>query len=116
MVLRGASVNCKFFMPSLSSPLSLSPSLSLSLPLPLFLPDSITKLPPGMESGPFYGHKCLLAGIQPPSLFSNMAPPSWSQKAITHFKNAAAPEEDEEINVVMKVNNKNHTLTPHSVY
>ena len=63
---------------------------SLSLPLSLS-PDSITKLPPGMESGPFYGHKCLLAGIQPPSLFSNVAPPSWSQKAITHFKNAVDP-------------------------
>jgi hypothetical protein len=64
---------------------------------------NITKLPPGMESGPFYGHKCLLAGIQPPSLFSNVAPPSWSQKAITHFKNAVDPDKDEEeINVVMK--------------
>ena len=58
----------------------------------------LAPLPSSLASGPFYGYRCCLSGLHPPSKFSNVAPPSWSQNAITRFENMVNGDD-----VVMKV-------------
>ena len=73
----------------------------------------LAKLPEGFECGPFFAHKCLLSGLQPLSRFSNVAPPSWSAKAITQLKNFVFSEGDDDgANVTMRVGWVVYVSTP----